>query len=134
MCLLVYYVPENFKPILKPHGNSKRNKPFYGTLPSTINSIAAASSSGPKQTISEVSAAVGGVTGATDPCCLPCNEQQVTDVYRHRKHSANTICNPTNELSVVMHKAYVEDIESPPGVELSVARLDIGIPAVRILG
>ena len=79
MYLLVYYVPENFKPILKPHGNSK---PFYGTLSSTIDSMVAASLSGPKQTISEVSAAVDGVTRATDPCCLPRNEQQVTDVHR----------------------------------------------------
>ena len=81
LCLLVYYVSENFKPILKPHGNSESNKPCYGTLPSTIDSIAAATSSGPKQTISEVSAAVGGVTGA---CCLPRNEQQVTDVHRRQ--------------------------------------------------
>jgi len=36
----------------------------------------------------------------------------VTDVHRRRKHSASAICNPTDELSVVMHKAYVEDIES----------------------
>ena len=40
LCILVYYIPDDFKPTLKPHGNSKTDKPFYGTLPSTIHSIA----------------------------------------------------------------------------------------------
>ena len=112
LCLLVYYIPENFEPTLQPHGNSKSDKPFYGTLPSTMESIAVKSSSGPKEIISDVSAAVGGVMGATDPCCLPRNEQQVTDVRRRRKRSAYGGCNPNDELAIVMQKAYVEDVEN----------------------
>jgi len=79
---LVYYIPDGFEPTLKPHGNSKSKKPFYATLPSTLESMAC-SSSGPKEVVSDVSASMEGVLGASDPCCLLRNEQQVTDV-RHR--------------------------------------------------
>ena len=35
----MYYVPENFTPTIMPHVNSKKNKPFYPTLPSTMAAI-----------------------------------------------------------------------------------------------
>ena len=96
---------------MKPHGNSKSSKSFYPTLPSTLESIAS-SSSGPKEVVSDVSASVGGILGASDPCCLPRNEQQVTDVKRRRKQVVYGGCSTTDELSVVMQKAYVEDLEN----------------------
>ena len=39
LCLIVYYIPENFEPKLQPHGNSKSDRPFYPTLPSTLQAI-----------------------------------------------------------------------------------------------
>ena len=106
-------MPEGFEPKIQPHGNSKQQKPYYPTLPSTLAAIAN-DSGGPKEIISKVSASVGGVLAANDPCSLPRNEQQVTDLKRHRKHpqSGHGVVSNTDELGIVMHKAYIEDGES----------------------
>ena len=106
-------MPEGFEPKIQPHGNSKQQKPYYPTIPSTLAAIAN-DSGGPKEIISKVSASVGGVLAANDPCSLPRNEQQVTDLKRHRKHpqSGHGVVSNTDELGNVMHIAYIEDGES----------------------
>ena len=63
------------------HGNSKVKVPFYPTLPSTKDIMTkelTSTHSGPKQTISVVSAKVGGVTKASSACDLPRNERQAS--------------------------------------------------------
>ena len=82
--MMVYYMPDSFQPNVAPHGNSKSAKPFYPTLPSTLEAICKSEPSGAKQIVS-VSAHIGGVLSATDPCSLPRNEQQVHGVKRRQK-------------------------------------------------
>ena len=106
LCLIVYYVPEDFEPKLQPHGNSKSDKPFYPTLPSTLQAISGSHAAGNKQILSDVSSSVGGVLSASDPCSLPRSEQQVADVKRRLKRSNS---GGSDELAVVMQKAYLED-------------------------
>lgn len=106
---MAYYIPPDFKLNIEPHGNSKCGKPFFPTLPSTLEAIAKSGSGGPKSVISSVSASVGGVVNAYDSCSLPRNEQQVIDVRRRQKKVSCGVVNPTDELAVVMHKAYLED-------------------------
>lgn len=53
-----------------------------------------------------MSSSVGGVLSASDPCSLPRNEQQVADVKRRLKRSNS---GGSDELAVVMQKAYLED-------------------------
>ena len=113
LCLIVYHIPEGFEPKVQSHGNSKQEKPYYPTLPSTLEAMAK-DSGGPKEILSRVSASVGGVLGANDPCSLPRNEQQVTDIKRLRRRSQsghNASCS-TDELAIVMQKAYIEDGEN----------------------
>ena len=113
MCLIVYYIPDGFEPKVQPHGNSKQQTPYYPTLPSTLKAIADGSG-GPKEIVSKVSASVGGVLAANDPCSLPRGEQQVTDVKRRQKcsNSGSSACCSTDELGVIMQKAYIEDGEN----------------------
>ena len=63
-------MPEGFEPKVQPHGNSKQDKPYYPTLPSTLEAIAN-DSGGPKDIVSKVSTSVGGVLACSDPCSLP---------------------------------------------------------------
>jgi hypothetical protein len=63
---------------------------------------------GPKKVVAEVSSAIGGVLSASDACSLPRNEQQVTDIRRRQKKGTSS-SNTTDELAVVMQKAYLED-------------------------
>ena len=66
VCLVVYHIPPGFKPFAQPHGNSKSNKPYYSTWPSTMKLLKEElAESGPKDVVSSVSAKVGGVMGAT---------------------------------------------------------------------
>lgn len=111
LCLVVYYIPEDFKPPLLPHGNSRQETPFFPTLPSTIAVMKkqCASGSGPKDTVGTVSAMVGGVVSARDACELPRNEQQVSDLKQRQKKKPLTCSASNDELSVVMHKAFLED-------------------------
>ena len=92
---------------MKPHGNSKSEKPFYPTVPSTMAAITS-EVGGPKKVVAEVSSAIGGVLSASDACSLPRNEQQVTDIRRRQKKGTCS-SNATNELAIVMQKAYLED-------------------------
>lgn len=82
---MVYYIPDGFEPKITPHGNSKNEKPYYPTLPSTMAAMASCAGGGPKQVVGDVSAAIGGVLSASDACSLPRNEQQVTDIRRRQK-------------------------------------------------
>ena len=63
---------------------------------------------GPKKVVAEVSSAIGGVLSGSDACSLPRNEQQVTDI-RRRQQKGTCISNTTDELAIVMQKAYLED-------------------------
>ena len=79
LCLLSCRFPHGFTPAVAPHRNSKSNQPFFPTLPSTKALIAAQSqSSGPKESMGVVSAAVGGALNARSASQLPRNECQVS--------------------------------------------------------
>ena len=69
------------------------------------------SGKGPKEVVSKVSSAVGGVKNALDACELPRNEQQVSYVKQQLKATACSLpsVSATDELAVVMHKAFMED-------------------------
>ena len=67
LCFIIDYIPEGFEPKVQPHDNSKQQAPYYPTLPSTLETIAN-DSGGPKEILSKVSATVGGVLAAYDPC------------------------------------------------------------------
>ena len=91
LCLLSYRIPTGFTPVIVPHGNSKSNKPFYPTLPSTKALIAQHSqASGPKHTVSAVSAKVGGIVNARSASQLPRNERQVSYIQSKVKPHAST--------------------------------------------
>ena len=110
LCLVAYYVPDGFKPQPSAHGNSKTEKPFYPTLPSTMAKIKEElKRTGPKMVISKVSAELGGVVGATDACILPRNEQQVMKAKSRSKIAAVSTCSPKDDFAVVMHYAFLED-------------------------
>ena len=76
LCMAVYYLPENFNPKPVAHGNSKEDKPFFSTLPSTMARIKheCSDARGPKKVVQEVSNSYGGVLSATDICQLPRGE------------------------------------------------------------
>ena len=78
-------------------------------LPSTLEAIAN-DSGGPKEILSKVSASVGGVLAAYDPCSLPQIKQQITDIKRHWKHSKSGkgASFSTDELGIVMQKAFLK--------------------------
>ena len=57
-CLACYRIPDGFEPTIVSHGNSKTGRPFYPTLPSTMEQIRHnVQSKGPKETLAIVSAA-----------------------------------------------------------------------------
>ena len=110
--MVVYYLPDNFQPKPLPHGNSKCDKPFLSTLPSTMAKIRQeCKSSGPKRVIEKVSSSVGGVLSATDISQLPRSEQQISQAKRRSKWEqiCPQVSNPDDELAVVLHKAFMED-------------------------
>lgn len=111
-CLAVYYMPSNFIPTILSHGNAKSSKPFYPTIPSTVERIKQESTSiGPKETVAVVSCKVGGILDASCPGALPRSEQQVSDYKRH----TSTTGGPTSRLKgddlyTVMLTAHMEDL------------------------
>ena len=113
LCMVIYYVPDGFTPSVQPHRNSKHGKAFFPTFPNTLSAIKeqCVSGKGPKEVVSKVSSAVGGIKNALDACELPRNERQVTYVKRQLKTNSSPLLSvsATDELSVVMHKAYMED-------------------------
>ena len=110
-CLAVYYVPSNFIPTILSHGNAKSLKPFYPTLPSTVERIKHESTSiGPKETVAVVSCKVGGVLDASCPGALPRSEQQVSD-YKRRTSTTGSPASrfKGDDLYTVMLTAHMED-------------------------
>ena len=111
---MVYYVPENLKMKVMPHGNSKSGQPFFSTLPSTMNMIKRkCKGSGPKEVVGGVCAQLGGVLEVSDVCELPRDEQQVSQVKQRLKQKSNLstygVSHSNDEIAVVMQKAYMED-------------------------
>lgn len=95
LCMVVYRIPEGFIPAIKSHGNSKEDKPFYATLPSTISKIKEeCASKGPKEVIEHVSVCVGGVLGASDPGILPHNEETSGKSEKKSQAFIPCICRP----------------------------------------
>lgn len=122
---MVYYLHDGFQPNIAPHGNSKSCKPFYPTLPSTLEAVRRGEASGAKEILSDISAKVGGVLFGSDPCSLPRNEQQVYDVKRRQKKVTYGTPAGVDKLGAVMQRAYLEDhknILREPAVILALDR------------
>lgn len=112
LCMAVYYLPDGFKPKPVPHGNSKDDKPFFSTLPSTMARIKheCSEAKGPKKVVQEVSSSFGRVLSATDMCQLPRGEQQVSQAKRRYKQSSvSHVGSADDEFAAVLHKAFMED-------------------------
>lgn len=108
-----YYVPNGFIPKIASHGNSKCDKPFYATLPSTAQLIKSkCSNAGPKEVVASVSSNVGGIVGASYPGELPRNEDQVSKFKKRKPCTGitsgiqDTVC---NDLYTVMLQAHLSD-------------------------
>ena len=72
---MTFHLPADFKPYVKPHGNSKSTNPYHPTWPSTLTRIKEESvHSGPKEVVSCVSTSMGGVMGDSAPGQLPRND------------------------------------------------------------
>ncbi len=131
-CFLCYRIPPDFVPTVVSHGNSKSSQPFFPTLPSTMERIRSESRmKGPKQTVANVSAAVGGLIKAECPGMLPRNEKQVANMRRQSARTSGSItANPSDELFVVMQQAklgdhvglFVRDLKAAPEPAIVVAR------------
>ena len=113
LCLVVYYIPSGFSPIVVSHGNSKTAQPYFPTLPSTTMDIKKKCvSSGPKEVVSNIENSAGGILDATYPGQLPRNEQQISNFKRHtpvstgQKLSCQT---KSNELYSIMLQAHLEE-------------------------
>ena len=109
--MAVYYIPPGFTPTIVSHGNSKSGKPFFPTLPSTIDRIKKeCHSTGPKETVSSVSSVVGCVLDASCPGAIPRGEQQISDYKRHTlPAAADEPKAESNELYTVMLRAHMEE-------------------------
>ena len=95
-----------------PHGNSKSELPFFGTLPSTSQAIKEKCPSlGPKAVVASVGKSVGGILDAHYPGQLPRNELQVSNYKRREpvKSSMTPGCTKGNDLYAVMLQAHLED-------------------------
>lgn len=117
-------MPPGFKPLTsQPHGNSRSNKPYFATWPSTLKMIKQeVKEAGPKEVVALVSTKVGGVIGARAPGQLPRGEMQVTNAKRTLKFSEGH----GDELFVMMQQAktgdrYVRDIKAAPEPAIVVA-------------
>ena len=109
LCVVVYYIPSGFVPHVSTHGNSKSGKPFFPTLPSTVESIKKeCQSSGPKEVVQTMSADVGGVMDAACPGSLPRNEQQVAYYKRQTKCEGEYAKSGADDLYAVMLQAHLE--------------------------
>lgn len=111
-CMVVYYIPEGFTPKVMPHGNSKSELPYFGTLPSTFKAIQEKCCSlGPKAVVASVGKSVGGILNANYPGELPRNESQVSNYKRQElvNIDSKTSISKGNELYAVMLQAHHED-------------------------
>ena len=101
----MHYILEGFSPTVSVHGNSKGGKPFYPTLPSTTKVIKEeCPKSGPKNVVSLVENAVGGIREARYPGQMPRNELQVSNFKRRAQPVS-----PGNDLYSVMLQTHLED-------------------------
>ena len=112
-CLVCYRIPPGFIPKVVSHGNSKTGKPFYPTLPSTLQCVQRKCQlKGPKQTVATVSAAMGGLTGAQYPGALPRDEKQVANAQQSIKKKpqvAMSIASVGDELFMLMQQSKLGD-------------------------
>ena len=96
-----------FIPIISSYGNSKTDKPFFPTWPSTIQRIKEECLvKGPKSVVHDISSRVGGVESALAPGQLPRNEMQV--VKQKRKIKTNNLSGvgvAADELFSIMQQA-----------------------------
>lgn len=109
--MAVYYMPPGFTPTIVSHGNSKSGRPFFPTLPSTVDCIKReCHSAGPKEATASVSSDVGGILDASCPGAIPRGEQQISYYKRRTKadvsHGSKS---ESNELYTIMLKAHMED-------------------------
>ena len=114
--MVVYYIPDGYVPSVVPHGNSKSNKPFFPTLPSTAETIKEKCvSSGPKAVVACVDSSDGGIMEASYPSQLPRNEQQVSNFKRHVPVSlcqGVSVRSEANELYTIILQAHLEGGDS----------------------
>ena len=118
LCLLVYHIPKDFVPTVLPLGNSKTNKPFFPTWPSTMKMIKTEMAhNGPKEVVAAVSENVGGVLYANAPGELPRGERQVINARKFKGHGIDGV----DELFVIMQKAKAGDSYASPDPAIVVA-------------
>lgn len=98
LCLVVYYLPDNFQPVVAAHGNSMfKSREFHTTWASTKRLIeTTAHSCGPKATVSKVQRDMGGVLNSSCPGKLPQNERQVQYVKHKMKMLESGSPDPTD--------------------------------------
>lgn len=116
LCLVVYYIPLGFKPTVFPHGNAKSSKPFFPTLPSTVERIRSECTvSGPKEVMASVSSQGGGIVGATYPGALPRDEQQISQMKKRLPRrfisGSSQVCTKGDELYAIMVQAHSDDAQ-----------------------
>lgn len=58
----------------------------------------------------KVSAEYGGMFGGFDACALPRNEWQVIKAKSRSKTGASPTCTPNDGFAIVMHQAFLEEI------------------------
>ena len=84
-------------------------KPFFPTLPSTVQSIKKeCHSSGPKEVVRTVSANAGGVIDAVCPGSLPRSEQQVAYYKRQTTSTGEPVKSDADDLYTIMLQAHLE--------------------------
>ena len=107
----MYYLPDNFQPVVAAHGNSMdKSREFHTTWASTKRLIeTTAHSCGPKATVSKVQCDMGGVLNSSCPGKLPRNERQVQYAKHKMKMLESGSPDPTDELYTVMFRASNED-------------------------
>ena len=105
LCLLVYRMPKAFTPSIRSHGNSKDNRPFLPTWPSTLSRVKEESvRRGPKATVEHLSKEVGGMLGASGSGQMPRNEKQVSNAKKRCLKSGSATA--ADERFVVMQRAF----------------------------
>ena len=112
LCLLVYYIPKGYVPVVLPHGNSKSNKPFFPTWSSTMKMIKTeAQHNHPKEVMASVTAKVGGVMSANAPGKLPRGERQIINtkcVLKFSNDEMDVLCSRQKQVirMFVMSRLY----------------------------
>ena len=126
-CLVCYWIPPGFIPTVVSHGNSKTGKPFYPMLPSTLQCVRRECQlKGPKQTVSTVSEAMGGLTGAECTGALSRDEKQAANARKSIKkpQAAMSFASVGDELFMLMQQSklgnsqglFVRELKAAPEV------------------